>query len=67
MTARKTKVEKLLNLLSDGKNYRPETIARRTGLANVSAAVNSLREEGVKIYTNTRGRKGEKYRTYRMA
>ena len=61
------KIDKLLNLLSDGKNHSVKQITKKTGLESVSATVRDLRSQGFDIYLNVKGSKGEKQNFYRMA
>lgn len=61
-----TKTEKLIRALEPGKNITAEALARKTGLVNVSATVDRLRQEGFQIYRNRKGTTGNKYQAYRM-
>lgn len=56
-----TKKEKLINILASGKNVSAAALAKKLGVARVSAHINNLRNEGFVIYTNT-GRDGTQYR-----
>lgn len=62
-----TKTEKLIAALESGKEKTSEQLAKRSGLINVSSTVHRLRNEGLPIYTNTKGSKGNKYQVYRLA
>lgn len=55
MTARKLKIEKLMNALKNGREYTTAQLENRTGLRNVSAAISTLRQEGVEIVTMYNG------------
>jgi|TARA_B100001094_G_C17835671_1_gene625406 hypothetical protein len=57
MTARLTKKQKVLNLLSKGNNVAWTTIRSRFDLTSPRAMVDTLRSEGHVIYTNTVGGK----------
>lgn len=61
MTKRKTKTQKLLTILSSGKEFKAFSLARRTGLMNVSSTINRLRNQGFSIDTNYR-KEGPVYR-----
>lgn len=67
MTKPMTKIDKLYNLLSDGKNHPIKSIKKRTGLGSVSAAVRDLRAEGHTIYMNRAGWYKATVNSYRMA
>ena len=57
MTARLTKKQKVLNLLSKGNNVAWSTIRNRFDLTSPRAMVDTLRSEGHVIYVNTVGGK----------
>ena len=57
MTARLTKKQKVLNLLSKGNNVAWTTIRSRFDLTSPRAMVDTLRSEGHVIQTNTVGGK----------
>ena len=60
----KSKTEKLIGLLSTGKQYTADQIVAKTGVANPSANIFKLREQGFTIYTNP-SRDNEGYRVYK--
>ena len=66
--AKRTKTDKLLNVMATGKEFTPAQLAKKTGLANVGSTVNRLREQGVTIYTNPKRNKktGSVQNFYRM-
>ena len=51
MTARKTKTAKLVTLLESGREFNAVQLARRTGLKNVSATIDRLRNQDYNIRT----------------
>ena len=57
MTARLSKKQKVLNLLSSGKNVAWTTIRNRFDLTSPRAMVDTLKSEGHVIYVNTVGGK----------
>jgi predicted transcriptional regulator len=67
MATKTPKIDKLLNVLATGDNYPINTLERRSGLANISAAVNTLRKDGYRIFLNTKKVKGKKVNMYRLA
>lgn len=68
MTAKRSKTEKLLNLLSSGKPFTAEQITKKTGLQSPSSTVHRLREEGARIFTNPRrDADGRRFYQYRMS
>ena len=58
MTKPLTKTQKLVNALESGQVLTSAQIENRTGLKNVSATINRLRDQGKFILT-TENRKGE--------
>jgi len=67
-----SKTDKLIKALEanrDGPGISTKVLAHRTGLANVRATVDRLRNEGFRIFLNTRinKRTGRKQRFYRWA
>ena len=52
MSKRLTKKEKVLNLLSKGKNVTWKTLRKRFDLASPTAMIHTLRKEGHAIYRN---------------
>lgn len=68
MATKTPRIQKLVTLLSTGKNVPVTTLESRTGLANISAAVNTLRSRGERIYFNKNAKVGNKHAdSYRMA
>lgn len=62
------KIQKLYNKLATGKNVPVTTLQKVSGLANISAAVNTLRQNGNRIYFNKAAKVGNKKAdSYRMA
>ena len=57
MTARLSKKQKVLNLLSSGKNVAWTTIRNRFDLTSPRAMIDTLKSEGHVIYVNTVGGK----------
>tara|TARA_Y100000996_G_scaffold409440_1_gene390085 strand:- start:1288 stop:1548 length:261 start_codon:yes stop_codon:yes gene_type:complete len=57
MTAKLSKKQKVLNLLSSGKNVAWTTIRNRFDLTSPRAMVDTLKSEGHVIYVNTVGGK----------
>ena len=57
MTARLSKKQKVLNLLSKGNNVAWTTLRNRFDLTSPRAMVDTLRSEGHVIYANTIGGK----------
>ncbi len=57
MTARLSKKQKVLNLLSSGKNVAWTTIRNRFDLTSPRAMIATLKSEGHVIYVNTVGGK----------
>ena len=57
MTKKTPKIDKLYKALLSGKNVPVATLERKSGLANISAAVNTLRQEGAVIIVNRVGKK----------
>ena len=57
MTARLSKKQKVLNLLSKGNNVAWSTIRSRFDLTSPRAMIDTLRSEGHAIYVNTVGGK----------
>ena len=58
----KTKTDRLVKVLSKGKQVSAEQIYARTGLVNPSSTIHRLREQGLVIYTNKRNTdQGVKY------
>jgi hypothetical protein len=51
MTVRKTKTAKLVTILESGREYKAVQLARRTGLKNVSATIDRLRNQDYNIRT----------------
>ena len=60
-----TKTNKLLNTLSDGKEYTAAQLEKKTKLANVSSTIHRLREMDYEIYTNKRNTKNGVVQKYR--
>jgi hypothetical protein len=62
--------QKILNYLSKTEGYNTLTTAQaqsRFGIKNVSAVIDTLRQEGHVIYTNVKSRgDGSKVNSYRM-
>ena len=58
MTKPLTKTQKLVNALESGQVLTSDQLAKRTGLKNVSATVDRLRQQGTYIYA-TENYKGE--------
>ena len=52
MSKKLTKKEKVLNLLSKGKNVTWKTLRKRFDLASPTAMIHTLRKEGHAIYRN---------------
>ena len=67
MTVKLSKTDKLFNLLSRGTNVPIRALEKKTGLVNISAAVDRLRQEGHQIYLNKRRVKDEVVNFYRMS
>jgi hypothetical protein len=59
MTKPKTKTEKLVTLLETGKVLTAAQIAKRTGLQNVSATVDRLRNQARLFPVSFRNEKGQ--------
>ena len=57
MTAKLSKKQKVLNLLSSGKNVAWTTIRNRFDLTSPRAMIDTLKSEGHVIYVNTVGGK----------
>lgn len=67
MTTKLSKTDKLFNILNNGENVPIRTLERRTGLVNISAAVDRLRNEGFTIYMNKKtNSRGQLVNNYRM-
>jgi hypothetical protein len=62
MTARKTKTAKLVTLLESGREFNAVQLARRTGLKNVSATIDRLRNQQDYSIKTTVGSDGAVYR-----
>ena len=62
-----TKTEKLINVLSSGNEITPAKLAQKTGLLNVSSTVHRLRNEGFRIFLNTKKTSKGVKNFYRMA
>ena len=52
MSKKLTKKEKVLNLLSKGKNVTWKTLRKRFDLNSPTAMIHTLRKEGLAIYRN---------------
>ena len=62
-----SKTEKLINLLSTGANVETSKAAKKSGLVNVSSTINRLRNEGFRIFLNTKKTSKGVKNFYRMA
>ncbi len=62
-----TKTLKLINALATGKEITPTKLAKRSGLANVSSTISRLRNEGFRIFLNTKKTSKGVQNYYRMA
>lgn len=62
-----TKTQKLIRALSSGENVSIKLLEHRSGLANLRATVDRLRNQGREIYWNQRVVRGVKKNYYRMA
>ena len=62
-----TKTAKLVNALSSGENISVKALENRTGLANVRATVDRLRNQGLDICMNSRIVRGQRKNYYQLA
>ena len=69
LNMRISKTDRLFNALreANGTNVPVRQLVKRTGLANISAAISVLRSEGFSIYLNTRKHSGRVVKYYRLA
>lgn len=65
--AKKNMTEKLISVLSSGKEFTPAQLTKKVGLQNVRSTVHRLRAEGYRIYTNTKNTATGKKNFYRLA
>jgi len=63
-----TQKVRLFNLLAKGQEVTSAEAARRCSIANVSAVISQMREDGLRIYTNRRTdkRSGKTVYKYRL-
>lgn len=62
-----TRKSKLVRSLQNGSEFTAGQIAARFGLANPTATINTLRQEGYAIYANKRtNSRGEVYTKYKL-
>jgi hypothetical protein len=67
MTTITTRKEKLLRSFENGSEYTSKQIAARFAVANPTALITNLRNDGYAIYANRRtNRYGETYTKYRL-
>lgn len=61
-----TKIQKLYNILADGKNVTTAQLKRALRTEHVSSIVRALREQGATIWTNRVNRNGKIVTAYRF-
>jgi hypothetical protein len=61
-----SKTAKLVRALESGENISVKSLETRTGLANVRATVDRLRNQGLDICVNTRIVRGQRKSYYRL-
>ena len=65
-TTRNTQKSRLFNLLAAGKEITVNEARKRCRIANPTAVISRLREEGAVIYTNVKKTSGRTTYAYRM-
>lgn len=61
-----TKIQKLFNILADGKNVTTAQLKRALRTEHVSSIVRAAREQGATIWTNRVNRNGKIVTAYRF-
>jgi hypothetical protein len=61
-----TKIQKLYNILADGKNVTTAQLKRALRTEHVSSIVRALREKGATVWTNRVNRNGKIVTAYRF-